>query len=56
MNCGEMADWIWMPFWVVSGVGRGMGVLAGGGYHRRERGSFGVNVGHPIVTSEDFVA
>jgi len=25
-----MADWIWMPFGVVSGVGRGMGVLDGG--------------------------
>jgi len=24
-----MADWIWMPFGVVSGVGRGMGVLDG---------------------------
>jgi len=25
--CGNMADWIWMPFGVVSGVGRGMSVL-----------------------------
>jgi len=24
-----MADWIWMPFGVVSVVGRGMGVLDG---------------------------
>jgi len=24
-----MAEWIWMPFKVVSGVGRGMGVLDG---------------------------
>jgi len=24
-----MADWIWMPFGVVRGVGRGMGVLDG---------------------------
>jgi len=22
VNCGKMADWIWMPFRVVSGVGR----------------------------------
>jgi len=29
--CGKMADWIWMPFGVVSGVGRGMGVLDGVG-------------------------
>jgi len=27
VNCGKMADWIWNPFWVVSGVGRGIGVL-----------------------------
>jgi len=26
--CGETADWIWMPFGVVRGVGREMGVLA----------------------------
>jgi len=25
----KMADWIWMPFGVVSGVGQGMGVLDG---------------------------
>ena len=35
--CGKMADWIQMPFWMVSGVGRGMGVLDGSGYCRRER-------------------
>jgi len=40
-----------MPFGVVSGVGRGMGALDGGGYCRRERGSFGVNVGRPPVTN-----
>jgi len=41
-----------MSFWVVSGVGRGMGVLDGGG-DRRRRGicSFEVNLGHPIVTN-----
>ena len=27
--CGKTADWIRIPFWVVSGVGRGMGVLDG---------------------------
>ena len=27
--CGKTADWIWMPFMMVSGVGRGMGVLNG---------------------------
>jgi len=28
--CGRKADWIWMPFGMVSRVGRGMGVLDGG--------------------------
>ena len=40
-----------MPFGVVSRVGRRMGVLDGGGYRQRGRDSFGVNVGHPIVTN-----
>ena len=39
--CGKMAERIRMPFQVVSGVGRGMGVLDGSGDRRRERGSFG---------------
>jgi len=39
--CGKTADWIRMPFGVVSVVGRGMGVLDGGGDRRRESGSFG---------------
>jgi len=39
--CGKTADWIRMPFGVVSGIGRGIGVLDGGGDRRRERGSFG---------------
>jgi len=43
--CGKMADWIRIPFGVVSGIGRGMGVLDGGGDHWRGRSSFGVNLG-----------
>jgi len=46
-----------MPFGVMRGVGRGMGVLNGGRDHRR-RNSFGVNVeqaGKPIVNNGDFV-
>jgi len=39
-----------MPFGVVSGVGRGMGVIDGGGYRRREGAVLGVNVGRRIVT------
>jgi len=34
-----------MPFGVVSGVSRGMGVLDGGGDRRRGRGSFGDKFG-----------
>ena len=33
--CGKTDDWIQMPFGVVSGVGRGMGVLDGGGDRRK---------------------
>jgi len=44
----KTTDWIWMPFGVVSGVGRGMGVLDGGGDRQKGCGSFGVNVGHPL--------
>jgi len=40
-----MADWIQMPFGVVRGVGRGMGVLDGGGDRRRGKGSFGGEFG-----------
>ena len=39
--CGKTADWIWIPFGVVSGVNRGIGVLDGGEDHRMERGNFG---------------
>jgi len=38
-----------MPFRVVSGFGREMGVLDWGGDHRRERGSSDGKCGHPIV-------
>ena len=39
-----------MPFGVVSAVGRGMGVLDGGGDRRRGRGNFAGECGRPIVT------
>jgi len=46
-----------MPFGMVSGVGRGMCIVDGGGNRRRGRGSFGgINVGRLIVTTGDFVA
>ena len=41
---------------MVSGVSQGMGVLDGGGDHRREGAVLGVNLGCPTVTSGDFVA
>ena len=52
--CGKTADWIRMPFEVVCGVSRGMGVLDEGGYRQRGRGSFGVKLGRPIVTNGAF--
>ena len=42
-----------MPFGVLSGVGRRMGVLDGGGDRRRLVAVFGVNVGRPIITNGD---
>ena len=40
-----------MPFGVVIGVDRGMGVLDGGGDRRREGQFWGVNLGRPNVTN-----
>jgi len=45
-----------MPFGVESGIIRGMGVLDGVGYHRREGAVLGVKLGRPIVTNGAFVA
>ena len=45
-----------MPFGVVSGVGRVMGVSDGSEDRRKRRNSLVVNAGHPIVTSGYFVA
>jgi len=52
--CGKTAEWVWMPFGMVSGVGRGMGVLNGGGDRRMGRAVLGVNLGCPIVTNGEF--
>ena len=43
-----------MPFRVVRGVGRGIGVLHGDGDCRMRKGSLGVNLGRPIVTNGAF--
>jgi len=45
-----------MPFGMVSGVGRGMGVLDGVVIVKKEGAVLRVNVGRPIVTNGDFVA
>ena len=42
-----------MPFGVVSGVGRGLGVLDGGSDRQSGMGTFGVNFVRPIVTNRD---
>ena len=42
VNCGRMADWIWVPFGLVSGLGRGMGVLDGVHIWKREREFLGI--------------
>jgi len=57
VSSGKTADWIRMPFGVVSGVGLGMGELDFNGDRRRGRGSLGeVNLRRPIMTNGDFVA
>jgi len=45
-----------VPFGVVRGVGRGMGVLDFGSDRQREGAVLGVNLRRPIVTNGDFVA
>ena len=45
--CGKTADCIPMPFEMMSGVGRGMGVLDGGGNRQRGRGNSGGEFGAP---------
>jgi len=52
VHCGKTADWIQMPFGMVSGVSRLMVVLDGGSDRRRGRGSFGdkfVTNGHSVA-------
>jgi len=53
--CGKTAEWIWIPYEVVSGVNRGMGALDGGD-DQGKGAVLGVNLGCPIVTSGDFAA
>jgi len=41
---------------VVGGIDRRMGILERDGDWRKGKGTFGINVGRPIVTNGDFVA
>jgi len=52
--CGKTAEWIRMPFGMVSGVGRMMGVLDGVVIVEGEGTDLGVNLGRPTVTNRDF--
>ena len=54
MYCGKMADWIRMPFGMVSAVGRGMDVLNGVMIVEEEGTVLGVSWGRPIVSNWDF--
>jgi len=54
--CDKMAEWIWMPFGMVSVVGRGMCVLDGVVFVEGEGSVLGVNLGRSIVTNGDVVA
>jgi len=51
--CGKTADCIRMPLGVVSGIGRGTGVLDGGGDRQRDGAVLGVNFKRPIATNGD---
>ena len=52
----KTADWIRMPFGMVSGIGRGVGVLEMGWLSSKGKGQFlGVNLGRLIVTNGTFV-
>jgi len=51
--CGKLAEWIWTPFGVVSGVGRGMGVLDGVDIVKGEGEVFGYNIIIDLLT--DFI-
>ena len=53
VHYGKTADWIGMPFGLVSGVGRGTSVIDGGGDCQREDAILEVNLGRPIVTNGD---
>ena len=47
MYCGRTADWIWMPFWMLSAVGQGLGV-SDGVIVEGEGPVLGANLGRPI--------
>jgi len=52
--CGKTAEWIQMPFGIVSGVSRMMGVLDGVVIVEGKGAVLGVNLGRPTVTNGDY--
>jgi len=54
--CGKTADWIWMPFEMMSGVVRGLGVLHGMDIVEEEGGSFGDKCGASHCSQWEFCA
>jgi len=54
--CDKTADWIRVPFGMVSGIGRGMGVLDEVVIVEGEEAVLEVNFGRLIVSNGDFVA
>jgi len=54
--CGKTADWIRMPFGMVSGVRRGMAVLYGVVIVEGEGAVLGVTSGCLIITNGNFIA
>ena len=56
MHYGKTADGIWMPFGVVGQLGPRMRQVVGSGYCPMQEVILGVDVGHPIFSSGEFVA
>ena len=54
MYCGKTAEWIRVPFGIVSGVSRIMGVLHRVVIVEGEGAVLGVNFGRPVVTNGTF--
>ena len=56
VHCGKTADRIRMPFGIIGQTGPGIRQIVGFRDRSTERGTFGANLGHAIVTNGDFAA